>query len=319
MEQSKPKLVRLEVGLQLKSRGRSAMKNNAFSWLLMGLLVLLAPRANTQQSSSEEFSDQAEAARLRRLAEAVHLPLAREVEFRSEANLVGFRSKEALFSRRNDSRTYFIQDLRPERGKEMFRGHDEEFIERLREVFRSLEVPAAEIAQSKVLQEQMQEGHPDRETNKLVVEEAHAGKRWATASRQVEGLPVFSSRALLSLSSDGSIGFLELHWPVIPPDTLREAHQLAYKVREGWRPPALEGARVESMEAGIVHSPAVGFVMDIYPAIRVIYAPSEKGFGKKAVRYLDRNGHEIPLPRQFAAPPEQPTGKQRPLREPKDK
>lgn len=297
------------------------MSRKTGSWVLFGAsLLAFAPLfGNWPQRSPQEFSDAAEAARLRRAAsETLQVPL-ENVEFRSEVNLIGFRSKEILFSRRTDSRTYFVQDLRPahERGEQFYRGSDEDFLQRLRAVFKSLEVPANEIAQARVLQEQMQEARVDRATGKLVQEERRPGKRWATASRSAEGLSVFSSRALLGLDGGGRIDFLELHWPTIPQDTLAEAHRLEFKIREGWRPPALDAAHVESVEAGVVHSPAIAFVMDFHPAIRVIYAPNEKGHGKKAVRYFDRNGRDIPAPRQFGTPPEEGRGTQRSLREPR--
>ncbi len=291
------------------------MKRNARSfWLLLSIALILPPSSwSAQERGREQASAAAEHAKLQRQAETLHLPLAKESELRSEGNLYGFRSTESLFSRRVDSRTYFVQDLRAAQEKELkiFEGPNKEYTDRLTEVFRALEIPAAEIAQSKVLQEETQEGQLDPKTGKLVREEPRPGKRWAMATRQVEGLPVFSSRALMGLSVDGRISFLELHWPVISAEVLLEAHRLQERVRSKFRPPALEGAHVESVEAGILHSPAVSFVMDIHPVIRVTYAPDAKGLGKKAVRYLDANGREVAAPRQFAQPLERPPEKPR--------
>src|SRR5262249_35746577 len=148
-------------------------------------------------------------------------------------------------------RTYFIQDLRPAEQKEekIFQGAEKEYTDRLHEVFRAFEIPAAEISEPRVMQEQTQEGRV--ENGKLVKEQPRAGKRWAAATRQVEGLPVFSSRALMTLSSDGRVGFLELHWPEIPAETVKQAHQFQERVRAKWQPPQLAGAHVESVEAGI--------------------------------------------------------------------
>ena len=41
-------------------------------------------------------------------------------------------------------------------------------------------------------------------------------------------------------------------------------------------PPEQPDATVEAIEAGIIHSPAAGFLIDIYPAIRVIYTPVDR-------------------------------------------
>jgi hypothetical protein len=45
--------------------------------------------------------------------------------------------------------------------------------------------------------------------------------------------------------------------------------------------------------------------MDIYPAIRVIYA-STQGLGKKTTLYLNRQANAVPVPRQFDLPCEKP-------------
>ena len=151
-----------------------------------------------------------------------------------------------------------------------------------------------------MLREQEQLAHLNRDTDKVEFGKVTPGHRWANVSRQIDGIPVFSSRAAVQLDGENQLHFMELHWPAIPPDTLTEAKRLAYKVKAGWKPPEMEGATVESATAGILHSPALGFVMDISPVIRVIYKPVKEGVGKKPVRYLDRNGHDVPMPRQFA-------------------
>jgi len=294
-------------------------KSLTVMFLAGGLLALSPLLGSRPAQDAQEFSDQAETGRLRKLAgETLKIPV-ENAEFRSEPNFVGFRSKEYLFSRRLDSRTYFVQDLRPVRPGEtqLYRGTEAEYLSRLREVFKGFDLPAEEITQAKVLEEQTQEGRVNHETGKVEAGERHAGRRWATAARQVEGLPVFSSRVMLGLAADGRVDYLELHWPAIPAETLAEAHYLAAKSRERWQPPAVAGAHVESVEAGVIHSPAVGFAMDFYPAIRVIYAPDAKGHSKKAVRYFDRIGRDVPIPRQFATTPEDVRGTEKPLRQPR--
>ena len=121
-------------------------------------------------------------------------------------------------------------------------------------------------------------------------------------TRRIDGLPVWSSGITLGLTRNGGIGFLEAHWPEIPSTVLEEARRLAERVKEGWRPPERQGGKPESVEAGVIHSPAAGFVMDIYPAIRVIY--TDISMGKKATLYLDCHGNNLPIPRQFDKPPD---------------
>jgi hypothetical protein len=76
-----------------------------------------------------------------------------------------------------------------------------------------------------------------------------------------------------------------------------------------WRAPDLAGASVESAEAGIVHSPAVAMVMDVYPAIRVMYHPDDPRFGQRPVMHLDRHGQAVPIPRQFHGPIDEHQGR----------
>lgn len=279
--------------------------------LLFTAAILLAPLGKAQERGKEKPANAAEQAKILAQARSLHLPPARQSDVRAEGNLVGFRSREALFSHRQDSRTYFIQDLRPAQGKEekLFQGQDKEYTERLHEIFHVLKIPPEEISEPRVLTEETQEGSVDRASGKLTREKPRPGKRWLTAARKVEGVPVFSSRVVMTLSPDGRVGFMELHWPIIPTDAITQAHQMQERIRGKWQPPRLEGAHVETVEAGILHSPAVSFVMDIRPVIRVTYAPNEKGLGKKAVRYVDINGRDVPPPRQFSqplpAPPEE--------------
>jgi hypothetical protein len=91
---------------------------------------------------------------------------------------------------------------------------------------------------------------------------------------------------------------LELHWPRLSAEVLDEGAVLRKIVDSGFKAPDLKGATLESIEAGIVHSPAIGFFMDITPVIRVIYAGDERG-GKKPTLYLDRHSELVTLPRQI--------------------
>jgi hypothetical protein len=83
---------------------------------------------------------------------------------------------------------------------------------------------------------------------------------------------------------------------------LDEAHRLAHKVENHWKAPEQFGAVVEAVEAGVIHSPAIGFLMDIYPAIRAIYKPKDPRFGQKPVYFYDRHAKPVPIPRQADMP-----------------
>jgi hypothetical protein len=96
---------------------------------------------------------------------------------------------------------------------------------------------------------------------------------------------------------NGEIGFLEVHWPEIPIRVIEMARRYRELSGTNWRAPELEGAHIESVTAGILHSPAAATVMDIVPVIRVIYAPLDKRIGKKPVAYVDPKGKPVAMPR----------------------
>jgi len=231
----------------------------------------------------------------------------------AERNMAGLRSQHVLFSERLDSRTYFVQDDRfqVDQGGEAFQGTDEELIHLARQILGKLAIPAEEIASAAVLTEKETTAHLDPGARVYVPAPVRSGRRFVELSRSLVGVPVFSSRALIGLKGDRSIGFIEAHWPEIPAATLREAQNLRELIQRGWRPPAQSGATVESVEAGIIHSPALGFVMDVYPVIRVIYAAEDRSVGRKAVLYLDRNGKTVPAPRTFEKTDQPPASSRR--------
>ncbi len=222
-----------------------------------------------------------------------------------ERNAVGIRSETTLVSRRLDSRTFFVHDLRAGPGLPLgtFEGSDEELMARGRAILERVKIPAREQGRFRVLYESLQ----DAQIRKGAEPSAPVkGQRMLVVARAVEGLPVFDSHLKLLLARAGQVGFMELHWPEIPRQTLDEAHRLRYLLEHGWKPPDRKGARVESAEAGIVHSSALGLLMDIYPAIRVVYAPTEGG-GKKPVLFYDRSSQPLPAPRQLDLPCPAPT------------
>ncbi len=221
-----------------------------------------------------------------------------------ERNAVGLRSETTLVSRRLDSRTFFVQDLRAGPGLPLgtFEGSDEDLTSRGRAILERVRIPPSEVGRVRVLQENLQDALLGKGSEPSAVAK---GQRMLVASREVEGLPVFGSHLKLLLAKEGQVGLMELHWPEIPRHTIDEAHRLAYQLEHGWKAPERRGTRVEAVEAGIVHSSALGLLIDIYPAIRVVYAPVEGG-GKKPVIYYDRSGQPVPVPRQMDVPCPEP-------------
>jgi head-tail adaptor len=78
----------------------------------------------------------------------------------------------------------------------------------------------------------------------------------------------------------------------------------------GWQAPEQMIAEVESVQAGIVHTAAVGYFFDVHAAIRVIYRSRDPNIGRKPMYHFDRHGvpvrlrstseliRESPLPRR---------------------
>jgi hypothetical protein len=246
------------------------------------------------------ISDRQEKLQLRKVAEKVFdLKFDKSIQSGSERNMSGMRSEHLLFSKRLDSRTFFIHDSNYGIGREggIFQGPAKVCYKLCRNFLRALKISLSEIDKETIVKEQTQVARVDYKTKKIVKEKVQEGKHIARVSRKVNQVRVWSSGIVLCLTQKGSIGYLQLHWPELPTRVIEEAHHLKYKLKHGWKPPEQSGAEVESMEAGIVHSPAIGFLMDIYPAIRVIYSPKDKTYGQKPVYYYDRHGKPIPIPR----------------------
>src|SRR5579859_968879 len=257
----------------------------------------------------DDYSDREEVAQLRRLASEVFgLQFGRKVESGLQANFIGIRSEQVSFSARLDSRTYFVQDSRFGVGHQagVFKGSKKEYVQASRAILKGLGISRSEIDKSDVLIEQGRVASVDREANRVEMEDVQEGKRLVRLTRQLESLPVWTSSMMLGLSRKGRVGYLQLHWPEIPAHLVHEGHRLAYQVEHKWAPPELPGSKVEAVEAGIIHSPAIGLLMDIYPVVRVIYGGLEDRFGRKAVLYLDRSGKPVPNPRQAELPLERP-------------
>jgi hypothetical protein len=255
--------------------------------LIVPMMLLVSACASLQRPPSVES-----------LAKNVFRMDVGKVESGRADNAEGIRNESILVSRRTDSHTFFAEDVRhqPENVSD---ATDDQLIESTRRILTQLDVPAAEIDSLRVLTEKLQSAR--RTTgNNFVPGEIRNGRRFVEATRELQSVPVFSSRARVGLMRSGAVGSLEVHWPKIPAATLRQAQELQALVRrQGFRPPEQPAAIVESVEAGILHSPAIGQVMDVVPVIRVIYRARDENVGRKLVAYLDANGRAVTLPRTF--------------------
>jgi len=203
---------------------------------------------------------------------------------------------------------YFVQTGKAGRsGKSAFRGTDQQLIERGRAILAGLGINTNEIADTKILQQYVTEGMMNPATRQVEVNPPRKDRRSLIVRRVVGGVPVLNSRLALDLDGDGRIAALELSWPVIEPKVLEEARRLQKTVAE-FKAPERKGARIESVQVGILHSPGASFVEDQVAAIRVIYAPTDPKVGMKPVAYLGMDGRPVAIPRQMIAKTEASTG-----------
>jgi hypothetical protein len=225
--------------------------------------------------------------------------------FGSAANISGVRTKTLVFSRRRDSLTIFARDetYGYARKAGAWTGPDKNLVARTHKILRAARIPDAEIRRIRVVSERGTVAERLK-SGEFRVERPELLRKLARAERRVTGVPVWSSHAVVGLTQKGAIGFLEIHWPELRPDVLAEAKVLASLVKAGFEHEELRGAEIESVEAGVIHSPAIGFFMDAVPVIRCVYRANETRLGTKPLVYLDRHGERVSLPRGIeAAPP----------------
>jgi hypothetical protein len=243
------------------------------------------------------------------------LKLPVDVSIGHRSNFAGLQAGSVTFTHRLDSRTFVLYDQRFSNTKDsgVNREADTPLLKRSHDLLERLQVPAKEIASEKVIEEKTRIGERNPTTGEFKLEPIQPGKRWVRTTRQIDGLPVFSSRATIGWMHSGEIGFLEVHWPEIPPKVIDEARRYRELVSGGhWHVPELPGARVEVVTAGIIHSPAAATAMDVVPVIRVVYAPIDERLGKKPVAYFNADGNAVTMPRVFLEAPREELKTQRP-------
>ena len=197
---------------------------------------------------------------------------------------------------------YFVQAGKAGRSrKSAFRGTDRQLIARGRTILAGLGINRNEIADTKILQQYVTEGRMNPDTRQMEVNPPRKDRRSLIVRRVVDGVPVLNSRLALDLDREGNIAALELSWPRIEPKVLEEARRLQKIAETEFKAPERKGARIESVQVGILHSPGAAFVEDQVAAIRVIYSPTDSKVGMKPVAYLDREGRPVAIPRQMIA------------------
>jgi hypothetical protein len=220
--------------------------------------------------------------------------------FGTAANVSGVRTRTHTFSRRRDSLTIFATDSNYGhlRKAGAWIGSDRSAAAACRRVLRAARVPRAEVAGIDVIAEHgaVAERLSDEEVR---IEKPELLRKIARARRAVDGIPVWSSHLVVGLTRDGEVGHLELHWPHLAPELVKEATVLREIAKDRFKTPHVPDGRVESIEAGIVHSPAIGFFMDSTASIRVIFIGDDPTMGRKPTLYLDRHGEPITPPRDI--------------------
>jgi hypothetical protein len=182
-----------------------------------------------------------------------------------------------------------------------YKGNDEAMRATGLKLLAAAGVDRKQVAEVRVLQQYTQTATHDPKRGATKVNAPQKSRRTLLVTRVVDEVPVISSRMTLDLDRNGRIALMELSWPEIPAKVREEAQSLRAVLRKDYAPPAVEGARLESREVVIVHSPGASFYNDVRAAIRVIYKPEKAEIGKRAVRYLDGAGRDIELPRQVDA------------------
>jgi hypothetical protein len=212
-------------------------------------------------------------------------------------------------SYRPTGNAYFLQRKGKEHAFEGrgFHGSAAELTARGERLLAGLGIDKREIAKLQVLEEFVTTGQVRPGSKQMTIEKPQSDRLSLVGFRAVEGIPVWNSRLKLDLDEAGSIAALELSWPKIEPKVMEMALRLKSLTASGFKAPGRAGARVESVEAGILHSPAASFVDEQVAAVRVVYASTNPRLGMKAMIYLGADGQPVPVPRQLDVRPETST------------
>ena len=225
------------------------------------------------------------------------MDLGKRPTFATAANVSGVRTKTLVFSRRRDSLTIFARDetYGYARKAGAWTGPDKDLIARARKILRAAGIPEAEIRRIKVVSERGTVAERLK-SGEIRVERPELLRKLARAERRTAGLPVWSSHAVVGLTQEGTIGQLEIHWPHLTPGFSPRQRCWPRSSRRASSPRSYAVPR-SRVSKPVIHSPAIGFFMDVVPVVRCIYRASETRLGTKPLLYLDRHGEPVSLPR----------------------
>jgi hypothetical protein len=240
-------------------------------------------------------SESERAAHLELAARICNLRFDDSVPVVGEMNTLSALSPEAYFAVRLDCRSYFAQRQGYGHDRPVFQGSDAQHLEYCRELCEKLGISPDEVARADVLREFGQAVEIDAQNEVIQTTERQELRALVHVERQVKEVRVWSSHLTFGLTAQREIGFLEFHWPEIPEVVIREARRLTGMVSDGWRAPEQTVAAVESMQTGIIHTPAIGYFYDVHAAIRVIYRSLDPRIGRKPAYYFDRHGVPVRL------------------------
>jgi hypothetical protein len=222
-----------------------------------------------------------------------------------DGNLVTLHTGTFTVEQRSDSRTYFVRNraFGALSDDGVFDGSEDDLRRTAARIMAGLNIDLHELAAERVLQVFQGAGEFDDATGASKTSLWESKHRVLVAGRQVDGVPVFSSRLSLALTASGAIGRLKVHWPEIPTPVLDEAKRYQGLLRGGFKPPAAKDA-VASVTAGILHSSPHSRRLDMMAAFRVEYVKGP--LGRARVIYLSANGQTVRARHDdHAAPPRQ--------------
>src|SRR2546423_1444163 len=205
-----------------------------------------------------------------------------------ERGLMAVTDGVTTLTTRAGARIFILHNRKefPPSAETEFKGSDEELKSIGMRLLQAAGAKADEVANVEVLQQFTQSGEVQTGGKETKVLPPQKSQRTLMVSRRVAGVDVVSSRLLLNVDSAGRAVFMELAWPDISSEVLDRAARYKKLAESQYPAPRVEGAEVEAVQAVVLHSPAVGFYNDQTAAIRVIYRPTAKQVGQKAVRYV---------------------------------